>query len=90
LTASPPRYLLVEGRALEVARARGFVYVNFGRRWREDFTVRAEERVARKLAKEGLDVAGLAGRDLLVRGLVFEADGPMIELVHRAQVEVLP
>ena len=82
-------YGLVTGRVVTVARARGFVYVNFGRRWRQDFTLRAEERIARRLARQGLDLERLEGRNLIVRGMVFETDGPMIELVHPAQIEVL-
>jgi hypothetical protein len=82
-------YGLVTGRVVAVARARGFVYVNFGRRWRQDFTLRAEERVAGRLARQGLDLARLEGRNLIVRGMLFETDGPMIELVHPAQIEVL-
>ena len=82
-------YVLVQGRVREVARVQDFVYLNFGPDWRRDFTVRAPAGFARRLAREGLDLAGLEGRNLLVRGPVFETNGPMIELVHPAQIEVL-
>ena len=35
-------------------------------------------------AKAGLDLAALAGRSIVVRGFLFEANGPMIELAHPA------
>ena len=89
VVAEPWTYGLVQGRVLSVARARGLVYLNYGRRWREDFTVRVEEAVARRLARKGLDVTALEGRNLLVRGTLFLENGPMIELVHPAQIEVL-
>ena len=87
--AEPWRYVLVEGRVAKVARAQGFVYLNFGRRWKEDFTLRAEEGTARRLAKAGLDLLALEGRNILARGVLFEQDGPMIEITHRDQVEAL-
>ena len=89
VTAAPGSYGLVEGRVVKAARAQGFVYLNFGRRWTEDFTARAEEADARRLAKGGLDLLKLEGRDLIVRGTLFEQGGPMVELAHPAQVEVV-
>lgn len=83
------RYVLVRGRAQGVTRARAFVYVNFGRDWRRDFTVRADLDDARRLARQGLDLDRLVGRELLVRGWLLEANGPMIELEHPAQIEVV-
>ena len=88
--APPWSYVLVQGRVAAAARTQDFVYLNFGRRWKEDFTLRADARTARRLERGGLDLLTLEGRNLLVRGLLFEADGPMIELVHEAQIEILP
>lgn len=90
VTAPPWSYVLVQGRVAAAAQTQDFVYLNFGRRWKEDFTLRADARTARRLERAGLDLLALEGRNLLVRGLLFEADGPMIELVHEAQIEILP
>jgi hypothetical protein len=87
--APPGGYVLVQGRVQAVARARSFVYLNFGRDWRRDFTIRAEIAHARRLARQGLDLERLAGRELLVRGWLLEANGPLIELMHPAQIEVV-
>ncbi|MCC7348911.1 MAG: thermonuclease family protein, partial [Variibacter sp.] len=38
------RFALVEGRVLSVRESGGTVYVNFGRRWSEDFTVTVAKR----------------------------------------------
>ena len=90
MAAQQGDYVLVRGRVREVARRQEFLYLNFGEDWRRDFTVRAETRDLRRLAAAGLDLAGLAGRNILVRGYLFEAAGPMIEVTHPAQIEVEP
>jgi micrococcal nuclease len=78
--------VLVRGRVRAVARAAEFVYLNFGEDWRRDFTVRADARDAARFARQGLDLERL---EIVVRGLLFEANGPMIELAHPAQIEVM-
>jgi hypothetical protein len=85
LAASAGRFRIVRGRVLRVAPTERYVYLNFGRDWRADFTVRAQ---AAELA--GLDLASLAGRLVEVRGVVLEAGGPLIELSHPQQIQVLP
>ena len=79
----------MRGRVRAVARAAEFVYLNFGEDWRRDFTVRADARDAARFARQGLDLERLEGREIVVRGLLFEANGPMIELAHPAQIEVM-
>ena len=41
-------------------------------------------------ARSGIDVLALEGRRIEVRGFVLEAGGPLIELSHPEQIEVLP
>ena len=89
VAAERGRLVLVQGRVLDVARAQDFIYLNFGDDWRRDFTVRVEAGRRRALAKAGLDLDALEGRNVLVRGTLFEANGPMIELTHPAQIEIL-
>ena len=83
------RFLIVRNRVLRVELTESYVYLNFGADWRADFTVRAQHtELAGALA--GLDLAGLAGRMVEVRGVVLEAVGPLIELSHPEQIRVLP
>jgi micrococcal nuclease len=84
------RFRIVYGRVLRVAPTDRFVYLNFGADWWRDFTVRIAKALADRLAGAGLEVASLAGRRIEVRGLVLEAGGPLIELSHPEQVQVLP
>jgi hypothetical protein len=86
--AKAGKYVLVRGTVREVARRQEFLYLNFGADRRSDFTVRAEPRQAAALARLGVDLGALVGRTILVRGYLFEVNGPMIEVGHPAQIEV--
>lgn len=83
------RYTLVAGRVISVGETRSMVYLNFGGRWSRDFTatISAERKAA--FADAGLDVTSLDGAAIRLRGMVRQAGGPSIELVHPAQIERL-
>lgn len=82
-------YELVEGRVLLAERSGPQVYLNFGRRWKEDFTVVIELRSLKLFAASGLDPLALGGALVRVRGWVDSYDGPRIEVTHPEQIEVL-
>ena len=85
------RFALVEGRVVSVRESGATIYVNFGRRWSEDFAVTILKRNARRFAAAGLDVQGLAGRRVRVRGWIEErgaGGSPHIEADHPEQIEV--
>jgi hypothetical protein len=80
---------LVEGRVQAVAVVRGRTYINFGEDWRTDFTATFGAREGRVFKREDYDVAALEGRRIRVRGWIMSRNGPMIELTHPDQIEVL-
>jgi micrococcal nuclease len=82
-------YELVEGRVLRAEHNGGRVYLNFGRFWKEDFTVVIEAPALRIFAGSGMDPLALEGALLRIRGWVDERDGPRIEVTHPEQIEVL-
>ena len=82
-------YGIVWGRALRVAEARRYHYVNFGDQWREDFTIRVPNKALRRLAKSDFEIMKLEGRKIEARGWVFEENGPMIEMTNRNAVEIV-
>lgn len=82
-------FQLVEGTVRKVARVKNRVYLNFGDDWRSDFTVSLPARLAAAFARGGLDPMTLAGRRVRVRGWLDQLNGPLIEVTHRAQLEVL-
>jgi endonuclease YncB( thermonuclease family) len=81
------RFTLVEGTVLSVREAGSIIYVNFGRRWSEDFTVTVPKRQERGFAAAGLEVKKLAGRRVRVRGTIEERGGPWIEVTAPEQIE---
>lgn len=66
------------------------IYVNFGPHWSEDFSVTVRKRNERSFTAAGLDLQGLAGRRVIVRGFI-EARGtrgsPSIEATRPEQIE---
>jgi endonuclease YncB( thermonuclease family) len=86
---APARFLLVEGQVLEAAVVRGRAYLNFGPDWRTDFTATLSPDARRTFREAGLDPRDWQGRRIRVRGWLLSWNGPMIEVVSPAQVEVL-
>lgn len=82
-------YELVEGRVLLADQSGSRVYLNFGRIWKEDFTVVIEAPALRLFEKDGLDPLTLDGALVRIRGWVDNRDGPRIEVTHPEQIEVL-
>jgi endonuclease YncB( thermonuclease family) len=89
LDGSMGRFRIVRGTVVRVAPTERYLYLNFGADWRADFTVRVR-RSDLGGALAGVDLEGLAGRAVEVRGVVLEAGGPLIELSHPEQLQVLP
>jgi hypothetical protein len=81
-------FAVVEGRILSVRESGGTIYVNFGRRWSDDFTVTVSKRNERKFTAAGLELKKLAGQHVRVRGTVEERGGPWIEAANPAQIEI--
>jgi endonuclease YncB( thermonuclease family) len=82
------RFGLVEGRVVSVRESGATIYVNFGRRWTEDFTVTILKRNARTFTAAGLEPRKLAGRHIRVRGWIEERGGPWIEAARPEQIEL--
>jgi endonuclease YncB( thermonuclease family) len=85
------RFALVEGQVVSVRESGPTIYVNFGRRWSESFAVTISKRNERNFTAAGLDLKGLTGRRVRVRGWV-EARGaggdiPWMEAARPEQIE---
>jgi hypothetical protein len=83
------RFALIEGSVLSVRESGGTIYVNFGRRWSEDFTVTIAKRNERAFSAAGLEPKKLAGRRVRIRGWVEERGGPWVDAARPEQIEVL-
>ena len=81
-------FAVVEGKVLSVRESGGTIYVNFGRRWSDDFTVTVQKRNERSFTAAGLELKKLAGQHVRVRGTIEERSGPWIEAAAPEQIEI--
>ena len=82
-------FQLVEGRVLDVATVRRRAYLNFGEDWRTDFTISIAPKDRRRFLKDGIDPVRYQGQRIRVRGWLKSYNGPMIEVTHPEQIEIL-
>jgi endonuclease YncB( thermonuclease family) len=82
------RFAVVEGKILSVRESGATIYVNFGRRWSDDFTVTVQKRNERNFTAAGLELKKLAGQRVRVRGTIEERGGPWIEAARPEQIEI--
>lgn len=82
-------FQLVEGRVLAAAEVRGRIFLNFESDWRQDFTISLRRKVARRFRTGGLEPLDYEGRLIRVRGWLKEENGPMVEVSHPEQIELL-
>lgn len=82
------RFAIVEGTVLSVRESGGTIYVNFGRRWSEDFTATIAKRSERAFAAAGIEPKQLERRRVRVRGWIEERGGPWIDLAGPEQIEI--
>jgi endonuclease YncB( thermonuclease family) len=89
VAAERGRFTIVEGTVLSVRESGGTIYVNFGKRWSEDFTVTIAKRNERAFAAAGIEPKALAGRRVRVRGWIEERGGPWVEATRPEQIELV-
>lgn len=82
-------FQVIEGRVVDAADVRGVIYLNFGANWRTDFTIRLDRKAVRLFKRAGLGPDSYKGRQVRVRGWLKDWNGPMIEVSHPEQIEVL-
>jgi endonuclease YncB( thermonuclease family) len=83
------RFAIVEGKVLSVRESGGTIYVNFGRRWSEDFTVTIAKRNEKSFTAAGMEPKMLANRRVRVRGWIEERGGPWVEAIRPEQIELV-
>lgn len=78
---------VVEGPITRIYEGRSATYLNFGENWQQDFSVKIPAKFRRSM--KGLLGDLKAGDRVRMRGVVFEENGPMIELRHADNIEKL-
>lgn len=82
-------FQVVEDRVHRVAQVRNITYLNFEDDWRRDFTIKLDRRTAQAIRRLSGELEKLAGQRVRVRGWVKWENGPMIEINHPEQIELL-
>jgi micrococcal nuclease len=82
-------YQLVAGTVLSIGHGDAIIFVNFGRDYGHDFTVMMTPAAAKTLATAGIEVDALAGKRVLVRGMIEASGGPAIRLAEPTDIEIL-
>ena len=76
---------IVRGKVVAVSLRRHAAYVNFGKDWKEDFTLSLSPALARRL-----DAGNWAEKTLLARGWLTLSGGGLIAVSNAAQIRLLP
>ncbi|MGO3933097.1 thermonuclease family protein [Rhodopseudomonas pseudopalustris] len=82
------RFTVIEGRVLSVREAGGTIYLNFGRRWTQDFAVTISRRILGSFEAAGIAPKSLENKRIRVRGWVERRSGPQIRIREVGQIEV--
>lgn len=80
---------VVTGRVHSVGESRGAIYLNFGEKRAEDFSVVILRRNLSIFAQSGIEPKTLIGRRARVRGLIETGFGPRIEISTPAEIEII-
>lgn len=89
LMAARSRFVIIEGKIAALARTKSAAYLNFGADYRSDFTIRIGKEVLAAHPDFERTLESLAGQTVSVRGWIERRNGPMIDLVDPAELEVI-
>ena len=82
-------FQIVEGKIESAALKKNRIYLNFGRNWRDDFTVSIAPEDKRVFNKASINPLDWNGKSVRVRGWVDDYNGPYIEIDHPEAIEIL-
>lgn len=89
LSAAVGRFAVVEGVIRRVGETSSHIYLDFGRRYNEDFTIIIPRSARAGFAAAGVELKALRGKQIRVRGVLFSSGGPAIEIRKPASLEIL-
>lgn len=81
--------VVVEGKIHDVGQSAGAIYLNFGKKRIDDFSVVISRRDLAILAASGIEPPRLIGRRARVRGLIETGFGPRMAISTPAEIEIL-
>ena len=87
LTEALGRFVIVEGTIRRVGETKPRLYLDFGRRFTEDFTIVIPNSLRNSLTIKGSDPKNWRGKRVRVRGVLISWGGPAIEINTAAAIE---
>ena len=82
-------FQIIEGTITSASKHKKTLYLNFGENWKEDMTISVPLSYCKTLAKYSIDCNSLVGKKVRIRGIVSSYFGPIVECLHRWQLEIL-
>jgi len=79
-------FQIVEGTVLHQNSGKKTIYLNFGKNWKTDFTIRIIKR-NHKYFTDG--IPEMQGKRVRARGWVIDRNGPLMDISHPEQIEIL-
>jgi endonuclease YncB( thermonuclease family) len=83
------QFVVAEGRVQSVREAGATLYINFGRRWTQDFAVTISRRTVAAFEAAGVPLKSLERRKVRIRGWVEHRGGPRIHASSAGQIEMV-
>jgi len=83
------QFVVAEGRVQSVREAGATLYINFGRRWTQDFAVTISKRSVAAFEAAGGPLKSLERKRVRVRGWVEQRGGPRLHASWAGQIEVV-
>ncbi len=83
------QYAVFIGRIVSVGETERWRYLNFGRNWKTDFTVRINRRSKNVIGPIETDADMVPGNVVEVRGIVRDYDGGQVDIRHPAQLQIV-
>lgn len=82
-------FQIVEGTVRAVAVQKRRAYINFGADWKSDFTVAIAPDDMKEFRRPKMNLKGLTGAQVRVRGWLESYYGPEIQIARPAAIEIL-
>jgi endonuclease YncB( thermonuclease family) len=83
------RFAIIEGRVKTVGVRPMRTYLNFGTNWGQDFTVFVDRGDIARFERAEIDLSGLEGRRVRVRGWIRDDRGPALHMTNPEQLELV-
>jgi micrococcal nuclease len=89
LNAAIGRFAVVEGTVTRIGETASRTYIDFGRYYRENFTIIVPRAARAEFRAAGIDFQALRGKRIRGRGVLFSSGGPAIEVRKPASIEII-